>query len=97
MKWNPYINGLAASAYVWCVALLISHIASLHHDTPDTVVGSVSALSLVVFSASVMAFLFFYRPVQLLIENKKKEALRFFAATLFTFGLLTTFALFFVI
>jgi hypothetical protein len=86
MKWNPYLNGLGASAYVGAVVLLITHIASLHHDTPDNVVGSMAAISLITFSAAVMAFLFFYRPVMLLLEGKGKEALPFFFKTLFTFG-----------
>ncbi len=88
MKWNPFVNGVGAAAYVWALVLLISHIANLHHDTPDNVVGSVAAISLFVFSAAVMAFLFFYRPVMLLFEDKKAEALSFFFKTLLTFGLL---------
>jgi hypothetical protein len=86
MRWNPYINGLGAAAYVWGIALLISHIASLHHDTPDNLLGSIAALSLVVFSAAMMAFLFFYRPILLLFEGKKEESFPFFLKTLLTFG-----------
>lgn len=86
MRSNPYINGISAAAYVWGVALLISHIASLHHDTPDNLVGAVAAVSLIVFSTAVMAFFFFYRPVTLLFEHKKEESLAFFLKTLGTFG-----------
>ncbi len=89
MRWNPYLNAIGAAAYIWAVGFLIHHIASLHHDTPDNVVGSISAISLVVFSAAVMGFLFFYRPVMLLIENKKGEAVTFFLKTLGTFGIVT--------
>lgn len=89
MRWNPYINGLGAAAYVWAIGLLISYISSLHHDTPDNLAGSVSALSLLVFSAAVMATLFFYRPVTLLLENKKQESLAFLLKTIGTFGVLT--------
>ncbi len=88
MKWNPFVNGLSAAAYVWGVVLLITHIASLHHDTPDNAVGSAAFLSLVVFSAATMGFLFFYRPMMPLIEDKKAEALKFFITTLLTFGLI---------
>lgn len=89
MRWNPYVNALGATGYVWGVALLIHYIASLNHDTPDNLVGSVAALSLLVFSASVMAFLLFYRPVALLIENKKHDATIFLLKTLGAFGLAT--------
>ena len=92
MRWNPFINGIGAAAYIWAVGLLISHISSLHHDTPDNLVGSVSAISLMVFSAAVMGFLFFYRPVTLLIENKKEEAFYFFLKTLGVFGVITLLA-----
>ncbi|HVW71807.1 MAG TPA: hypothetical protein VHB93_01490 [Candidatus Paceibacterota bacterium] len=97
MKWNPYLNGVGAAAYIWAVVLLITHIASLHHDTPDNVVGSVAAISLITFSAATMGFLFFYRPVMLLIEQRKAEAFAYFFKTLFTFGALGLIAILFVI
>lgn len=94
MKWNPYLNAVGASAYIWAIVLLLNHIARLHHDTPDNAVGTAAALSLMVLSASVMAFLFFYRPVMLLIENKKQEAISFFFKTVLTFALITSLAVF---
>lgn len=64
-------------------------IQSLRHGTPDTLLDSMGVLSLFVFSAAVMAFLFFYRPLFLLIENKKSEAVSYFLKTLGIFGVLT--------
>ena len=93
MRWYPFLNAAGAAAYIWGIGLLISHIARLHHDTPDNLVGSVTALSLMVFSAAVMAFLFFYRPIVLLVENKKDEAISFFLKTLGTFGAITALVL----
>lgn len=89
MTWNPYQNAIVAVAYIWGVGLLINRISSLHHDTPDNLVGSMSAISLVVLSVAVMAFLFFFRPIVLLLEDKKKEAFTFFLKTLATFGAVT--------
>lgn len=89
MCWNPYLNAVVAVAYIWGIGFLIHYISSLHRDTPDNLTGSIAAISLMVFSAAVMAFLFFYRPVVLLIENKKDEAFLFFLKTLGTFGVLT--------
>ncbi len=89
MTWNPYLNGLAASAYIWGLVFLINHIARLHHDTPDNLVGTAAALSLFTFTGVVLATLFFYRPVSLLIESKPKEAISFLLKTLGTFGILT--------
>ncbi len=89
MRWNPFLNAAGATAYVWGIALLIHHIASLHHDTPDNLVGSTAALSIFVCSAAVMGFFFFYRPAVLLLENKRSEAVLFFLKTLGTFGAIT--------
>ena len=97
MRWNPFLNAFGAAAYIWRVGLLISHIARLHHDTPDNLVGSVAALSLFVFSGAVIAFLFFYRPAVLLVENKRDEAVSFFLKTLGTFGVITLFVIFTVL
>jgi len=93
MKWNPFLNAVGAAAYIWGVGFLISYIGSLHRDTPDNLIGSIAALSLLVFSAAVMGFLFFYRPAVLLIENKKSEAVSFFLKTLGTFGVITLFVI----
>lgn len=68
-------------------------IQSLRHDTPDTLLDSMGVLSLFVLSAAVMAFLFFYQPVSLLIENKKTEAVSYFLKTLGTFGVVTVLVL----
>lgn len=92
MRWNPFLHAIGAAAYVWGVGFLIHHIASLHHDTSDNTIGSIAALSLFIFSAATMGFLFFYRPVMLLIENKKGEAITFFLKTLCAFGVVTLLA-----
>lgn len=97
MRANPYLNALIASSYIWGIGLLLSHIARLHHDTPDTTMGSVTAISLVVCSVALMAFLFFYRPVALLIQGKQLEAAAFFLKTLGTFAALTTIGVLFLI
>jgi hypothetical protein len=47
-----------------------------------------AAISLVVFSAATMAFLFFYRPLVLLLEHRSSEAVAFFLKTLATFGVI---------
>lgn len=89
MRWNPFINGIGAAAYVWGIGLLINHISRLHHDTPDNMIGSIAAISLFTFSAAVMAFLFFYRPIMLLIKGNTREAIVFFLKTIGVFGTIT--------
>jgi|GEM_PF-3044974 len=76
MKWNPLLNAASAAAYIGAVVLFMHFITSLRHDTPDTLLDGMGALSLATFSAAVMAFLFFYRPVLLLIEKKAGRSTR---------------------
>src|ERR1041384_2883538 len=92
MRWNPFVNALAAAAYIWGVGWLMDYITVTQQNTPYNIVDPIAAISLVVFSAAFMAFLFFYRPVVFLIENKKEEAISFFLKTLATFGLLALIA-----
>ncbi len=89
MKWNPLVHALAASLYIGLVALFMRFIESIRHDTPDTFVDGLGFLSLFVCSVAIMAFLFFYQPVALLIEGKKKEALVYFIKTIGSFALIT--------
>lgn len=89
MRWNPFINAVLAFAYIGAVVLFI-HFLELHrHDTPDTLLDGLGALSLLVCSAAMMSFLFFYQPLLKLIENKKSEALQYFLKTLGIFGVIT--------
>ena len=96
MRLNPYINALLATTYIAGIALFMQFISSTHHDTPDTLLDGMGFLSLFVFSAAVMAFLFFYRPVMLLVDGKHKEAISYFLKTLATFGVVTALVLLFV-
>ncbi len=90
---KPYLNALAAAVYISLVVLFMHYMQSIRHDTPDTFIDGLGMISLIVFSAAVMGFLFFYQPVVLLIENKKAEAMRYFLQTLGTFGIVTAIAL----
>jgi hypothetical protein len=93
MKWNPLLNAASATAYIGAVVLFLHFIESIRHDTPDTIIDGLGFISLIVFSASVMAFLFFYQPVLLLVENKKTEAVSYFLKTLGIFGAITVLVL----
>ncbi|KND49284.1 MAG: hypothetical protein AB203_02715 [Parcubacteria bacterium C7867-008] len=89
MKWSPFINAVAATIYIAAVALFMRFLESFRHDTPDTLLDGMGFISLFVFSAAVMAFLFFYQPLRKLIENKRAEALSYFLKTLGVFGAIT--------
>lgn len=86
---KPIIHAFLAALYIATVASLMQFISSIRHDTPDTVLDVVAALSLFVFSAVVMAYLFFAKPLFLYIDGDKKGALSFFLNTLLSFGVIT--------
>jgi hypothetical protein len=48
----------------------------------ETLVIPIAMLSLLVLSVAMMAFIFFYEPLQLLMVDRKSEALSFFLKTL---------------
>jgi len=89
MKWNPFLNAIAAAAYIGIVVLFMHFIESTRHDTPDTLLDGMGVISLFVLSAAMMAFLFFYQPIVRLLENKKAEAIAYFLKTLGLFGVIT--------
>ncbi len=93
MTKNPIINALCASGYILLVVSVMTFVTSPLRDKPDTFFAPVVMLSVLTLSVSVMAFLFFYQPLQLFIEGKKKEALDLFAKTVGTFAALTAVAL----
>jgi len=84
---NPYVHAVLAALYIVAVVFVMSTFV----DTPaleGTLLLPVAMLSLLVLSVAVMAFLFGYRPFQLYFDNRKQEALRFFATTVLTFAFL---------
>lgn len=86
MSKNPIINALSACAYI---ILIVSVMTSLQTQSskPDTFLAPMIALSLLTLSAAVMAYIFFYQPLQLLLEGKKKEAVRLFVQTVAIFAI----------
>jgi len=62
-------------------------------NKPDTFFVPIVILSLLTLSVAVMAFLFFYQPVMLFIDGKKKQAVNLFLQTVGIFAALTSIAL----
>lgn len=93
MRWNPFISAGLAFTYIGGVVLFIRFIESLRHDTPDTFIDGMAAISLFVCSAAIMAFLFFYQPLLKLFDGKPSEAVSYFLKTLGVFAAITAVAL----
>jgi|SRR3989338_4519475 len=89
MTKNPILNAIGASTYIFLVASVIRFISQTQGNKPDTFFAPVAFLSLLTLSVVLMAYLFFYQPLQLFIEGKKKEAVRLFIQTVGVFGVIT--------
>ncbi|MFA6251101.1 MAG: hypothetical protein WC603_00515 [Candidatus Paceibacterota bacterium] len=89
---KPFLFALLAALYI---VLLVLGANLAPKDMPDnTILIPMAMLSLLVLSVAVMGFLFFYEPLCLYMENKKKEAVVFFGKTV---GIFACFVVIFLI
>lgn len=95
MSKNPLINALSASGYILLVVAVMTFVSETQGNKPDTLLAPIVFLSLLTLSVAVMAYLFFYQPLQLFISGKKKEGVNLFVKTVAMFAGVTT--LFFVL
>lgn len=84
---NPFINALAASAYVGLVAIFINVVPE-HHPAIEAI-APMLFLSLFVFSAAMMAYLVTFRPLLLALTGKVEQGVKLFLQTLGLFALIT--------
>jgi len=89
MTKNPFINAFCASGYIIVVVAVMQFIMQTQKNKPDTFMAPITVLSMLTLSVSVMAYLFFYQPLQLFIEGKKKEAVNLFVKTVGIFAAFT--------
>lgn len=87
MTTNPYVNALAAAAYIALIATGVNYSARFVPTGPIVLVP-IAILSLLVFSVLVMATCFFYQPVRLFLEGEKAAATSLFVKTVATFALI---------
>ena len=93
MTKKPFINALSASVYITLVVTAMNFATKSLQDKPDTFAAPVVFLSILTLSVVVMAFLFFYQPLLLFIDGKKKLAVNLFIKTVGIFAVITTIAL----
>ncbi len=79
------LHVVLAIAYIFGVAAFFQT-AEFLLGKADNFFSPVIALMLLVLSAAIMAVLFFGRPVQLYLDNQKKEALTFLGYTVCWFA-----------
>lgn len=89
MSKNPIINALSASGYILLVVSIMTYVSQTQRNKPDTFLAPIVVLSMLTLSVAVMAFLFFYQPLQLFLSGKKKEGVDLFIKTVAIFAGLT--------
>ncbi len=93
MSKNPIINAISASGYIILVVTVMNFVSHTLRNKPDTAFAPIAFLSLLTLSVAVMAYLFFYQPLQLFIKGKKKEGINLFVQTVGVFAVFTAGAL----
>jgi len=93
MSKNPIVNALSASVYIILVVAVMTWVTQPLKDKPDTFFAPVTMLSVLTLSVAVMAYLFFYQPLQLFISDKKREAVNLFIRTVAMFAIFTVLTL----
>jgi len=89
MSKNPIINALSASAYIILVVSVMTFVTQPLRNKPDTFFAPITMLFVLTLSVAVMAYIFFYQPLLLFIEGKKKEAVNLFVKTVGIFAAIT--------
>ncbi len=92
MTQNPFVNALAAIAYIVLIASIMFY-GTKTLGPADSIVAPVAMVSLFTLSAAVMGYLFCYQPIQLYFEGKKKKAVDLFLQTVGVFGGITALTL----
>lgn len=93
MTKNPFLNALAALLYIAIVASVMFY-GTKNVPGPDkSILAPIAILSLLTLSAAAMGYIFFYQPVMLYLDGKKKNAVNLFVQTLAIFALITAGAL----
>ncbi len=90
MRDKPFFYAGAAVIYISLVASFLYYVPK-SVGSVDSVVIPIAMLSLFVLSAAVMGFLFLYRPLTFYLDGQRREAVKFFGATLLIFACITIF------
>ena len=88
MTTNPFVNALAALAYI-VVVVLVMHYATKLPESGDSPIVPIAFISLFTLSAAVMGYIFLYQPLQLYFEGEKKQAVNVFLKTVAVFAGIT--------
>ena len=88
MTKNSIYNALLAIAYIVSLVSTAILIPKVFGGPEESIIYPMLGLSVFVLSVALMAFLFFYQPVVMLLDGKRDEAVTLFLKTVgvFAFG-----------
>ncbi|MFA5134530.1 MAG: hypothetical protein WC505_01945 [Patescibacteria group bacterium] len=89
MTKNPFLNALAAGAYIVLVVGIMTYMGKLNGGQDQEFITPLAVLSLFTLSAAVMGYLFLYQPFKLYFNNEKEAAVKLFLKTVAIFGVMT--------
>jgi hypothetical protein len=86
MTSNPFYNALFAIAYIIVLVSLAFSVPRLFGFAQQSIFYPMIALAVLVLSVAVMAYLFFYQPITLLLDGQRQMAVTFFLKTVGAFA-----------
>ena len=87
MNKKAFYHAIIAAGYITILVSVVDVVSRMLHSHGGNIFMPISMLTLLVLSVAVMAFLFFYEPVLLLIEGKRSEAVKLLFSTIAIFAL----------
>ncbi|MFA6269878.1 MAG: hypothetical protein WC657_01545 [Candidatus Paceibacterota bacterium] len=76
---KPFFYASGAALYIVIVVSILQTASYVFKDLSGTMLVPMAMLSMFVLSAAIMGYLFLSEPLYLLMENRKQEAIVFFA------------------
>jgi Na+/H+-dicarboxylate symporter len=89
---TPLFFALAAELYIMIVVTVITRVMPRFAGEPDSVFAPITALSVLVLSVALMAYLFFSVPIREYLDGNKERAVRFLLKTIAYFAVCTVLA-----
>lgn len=88
MNKKSIYHAILAAGYITMLVSFMSLISESLQTQEDNIFMPISMLAMLVLSVAVMAYLFFYDPVLLLLDGKRPEAVTLFLGTIAVFAVL---------
>ena len=76
---KPFLHALGAALYIVIIVIVAQLVSGALKSQNGTILIQMTALSLFVLSAAIIGYFFLSESLYLLVENRKQEAIAFFA------------------